>query len=295
MKSMKSLIREPLVHFLLIGAVLFGVFELSDKQETAEVEQITITSGQLEYLKASFQRKRQRPPTSAELQRLVESQVREEIFYREALALNMDKNDVVIRRRLNQKFEKFNSELSSIATPSEEQLKQFLATNAEKFVKESGAAFHQLFVDREKFGAGAEAEARRRLQQLQLGDQALADSQTDSRTLPQIFRLAPASEIARVFGDSFSTAVLTLPVDEWSGPIASTYGLHLVRVTDQVEERLPRLDEIRKKVELEWAAAKQAEFNSELYQQLRAKYAVVVEPLAEYPSTTDDLTIVSKE
>ncbi len=288
---MKSVIREPLVHFLLIGAVLFGIFELSGKQETAEVEQITITSGQLEYLKASFQRKRQRPPTPAELQLLVESQIREEIFYREALALNMDKNDVVIRRRLNQKFERFNSELSSIATPSEEQLKQFLATNAEKFVKESGAAFEQIFVDREKFGAGAETEARHRLQQLQLGDRTLADS----GTLPRVFRLAPESEIARVFGDSFSTAILKLPADEWSGPITSAYGLHLVRVTDHVEERLPRLDEIRKKVEWEWAAAKQAEFKSELYQQLRAKYTVVVEPLAEDLTTTDNLTIVSKE
>lgn len=275
---MKSLLREPLVHFLLIGAALFLVFELFDNPAGQQSSRIEITNGQVEYLRASFTRARQRQPTEQELQGLVDGYVREEIFYREALALGLDKNDSVIRRRLKQKLELMSDDIAGITLPSEEQLQEFLETHHESFWIEPKIAFRHVFLDIAQRGISVEDEAAELLAVLSKGEnKSDPDALGDSLMQPKEFNLLPLSEIAKLFGEPFSLELMNYKPGKWSGPVQSGYGLHLVLVNEQVAGRLPQLDEIRKTVEWEWTAANRKELKENIYNELRKKYTVVFE------------------
>jgi len=275
---MKSLLREPLVHFLLIGAALFIVFGLFNDPAGPGSERIVITPGQIDFLKANFTRTWQRPPTEKELQGLINSFVRDEIFYREALSLGLDRDDNVIRRRLKQKLEFMSDDLAEVATPSDEELRQFLQSHPESFRKEPQVAFRHIFLDITQRGKGAFAEADRVLAELADENNIPApDALGDPLMLPMAFDLTTVSEISRLFGRSFGPELLSVEPGKWTGPIRSGYGLHLILVTDKVDGRLPELDEIREVVEREWVAVRKKELKENIYSRLREKYSVVFE------------------
>jgi len=275
---MKSLLREPLIHFLLIGAALFLLFEVFDNPAGPQSSRIVITNGQIEYLKASFTRTRQHSPTKQELQGLIDGYVREEIFSREALALGLDKDDTVIRRRLRQKLELMSDDLAGITIPSDDQLQQFLETNSDKFKTEPQIAFRHVFLEIAQRGNSALDEAARLLAVLSdEANESNPDTLGDSLMLPKTFHLTRVSEIAKLFGESFSLDLINSKPGQWVGPVQSGYGLHLILVTEHVAGRLPRLDEIRKTVEWEWTAANRKALKENLYNKLREKYTVVFE------------------
>ncbi len=275
---LKSLIREPLLHFLFIGATLFLIFEVSDDPTGPQSSQIVITEGQIEFLKASYTRTRQRTPTKVELQGLIDGYVREEILYREAMALGLDKDDSVIRRRLRQKLELMSDDLAGIVIPTDEQLQQFLGTNADKFRIEPQIAFRHIFIDIAKRGISAEDEAARLLAILSKGgDNIDPDALGDRLMHPGSFNLIPVSQIAKLFGTSFSLGLINFTPGEWAGPIQSGYGLHLVQVIDHVAGRLPRQDEIRGTIEWEWTAAYRKELKENIYNEIRERYTIVFE------------------
>jgi len=275
---MKFLMREPLVHFLLIGAALFLLFELFDDPVGQQSSRIVITEGQIKFLKASYARTRQRTPTKVELQGLIDGHVREEILYREALALGLDKDDSVIRRRLRQKLELMSDDLAGIVIPTDGQLQQFLETNADKFRIEPQIAFRHVFLDIAQRGISADDEAVRLLALLSNeGDRSDPDALGDRLMQPKSFNLTPVSQIARLFGTSFSLELTNLPPGKWAGPVQSGYGLHLILVIEYVAGRLPRLDEIREAVEWEWTAAHRKELKENIYNELRERYTVVFE------------------
>jgi len=275
---MKSLWREPLLHFLLIGAALFLVFEVFDDPAGPQSSRIVITDGQVEYLKASFARTRQRPPTEQELAGLVDGYVREEIFYREALALGLDKDDAIIRRRLRQKLELMSDDLAGIATPSDDQLQQFLETHSDKFRTEPQIAFRHVFLDIANRGNAALDEAARLLLVLSdEGRESNIDTLGDRLMLPNTFHLTHVSEIVKLFGESFSRELINSPPGQWLGPVQSGYGLHLILITEHFPGRLPRLDEIRKTVEWEWTAVNRKELKENIYNRLSEKYTIVFE------------------
>lgn len=275
---MKFLMREPLVHFLLIGAALFLLFELFDDPAGQQSSRIVISEGQIKFLKASYTRTRQRTPTKVELQGLIDGHVREEILYREALALGLDKDDSVIRRRLRQKLELMSDNLAGIAVPTDGQLQQFLETNADQFRIEPQIAFHHVFIDIAKHGISADDEAARLLALLSNeGGRPDPDALGDRLMQPKSFNLTPVSQIARLFGTSFSLELVNFPPGKWAGPVQSGYGLHLILVIEHVAGRLPRLDEIREAVEWEWTAAHRKELKENIYNKLRDRYTVVFE------------------
>ena len=275
---MKSLLREPLVHFLFIGVALFLVFEVFDDPAGPQSSRIVITNGQVEYLKASFARTRQRPPTEQELQGLIDGYVREEIFYREALALGLEKDDPVIRRRLRQKLELMSDDLAGIIIPTDDQLQQFLETHPEIFRTEPRIAFRHVFLDIAQRGNAALDEAARLLAVLSdEGSESNPDTLGDRLMLPKTFHLTHVSEIAKLFGESFSIELNNITPDKWTGPVQSGYGLHLILVTEHVAGRLPRLDEIREAIEWEWAAAHRTELKENIYNELRGRYTIVFE------------------
>jgi len=272
-----KLLREPLVHFLLLGAVLFGVFALLGDRGSERTGHIVVTPGHLEHLTVSFTRTWQRPPTAPELAGLLEDYIRKEVLYREAVAMGLDRDDTIVCR-LRQKLEFLTEETAEMAVPSEEDLQTFLQQHPDAFRVEPRLAFQHVYLSRGRRGDAANAEARQLLAQLSTGDVATDTAALgDPFLLPHAFALSSHSEIARLFGDAFATQLQDLEPGRWAGPIESGYGLHLVFVRERVAGRVPALAEVRQAVQREWFAARRKAVNEQFYQRLRARYSVVVE------------------
>ena len=273
-----KLLREPLVHFLLLGAMLFGAFALLGERSSAPTGQIVVTPGHIEHLTVGFTRTRQRPPTAQELAGLIDDYIREEVLYREALAMGLDRDDTIVRRRLRQKLEFLTEEVAETAPPTEADLQVFLQQHPDAFRVEPRLAFQHIYLNRHRRGAAANAEAQQLLAQLSTGDTATDTAALgDPFLLPSEFALSSRSEIARLFGDAFATQLQDLVPGHWMGPIESGYGLHLVFVRERVDGRVPALAEVRQAVQREWLAARRKAVNEQFYQRLRARYTVVVE------------------
>jgi hypothetical protein len=275
---MKNLFKEPLVHFLFIGAGLFLLFGIFNNPAEPQSSRIVISTGQIDYLKANFTRTWQRSPTEQELQGLIDSYIREEIFYREALAMGLDRDDSVIRRRLKQKLEIMSDDLAGVAMPSDEDLRQFLSSHPESFRYEPQIAFRHIYLNTDQRGNSAMDEAVRLLDKLSTsGNKINPDMLGDSFILPKSFDLSSVSGIAGLFGERFSAEIMKIKPGHWAGPIMSGYGLHLVLVSQKIEGRLPELAEVREEVEREWFASHRKKLKEVLYKKLREKYTIVFE------------------
>jgi hypothetical protein len=274
MTKLRTLLREPLLHFLLIGALLFVVFGLKQGPATQSSNRIVVDAGQIEQLAAQFQRTWMRPPTPKELDGLIESLVRDEIYYREALALGLDKDDPVMRRRMRQKLEFIFEDLTA-ETPTEAQLSEYLQDNADYFRIEPRVTFQQLYLNPDD-RADPAGDARRLLTSLQ-DDGADPATAGDPSLLPFEMTLASTSEIARNFGREFAEELSRMPPGDWQGPVQSGLGTHVIRVLDREEGRLPDLAEVRPLVEREWLANRREELRDLSYNRLREGYEVVVE------------------
>lgn len=293
---MKSFLREPLVHFLLIGTALFLIFEIVNDPAGPQSSRIVITNGQIEYLKAGFAKTWQRQPSKKEFQELINGYVREEILYREALALGLDKNDTVVRRRMTQKLELMSDDIAGITVPSDEDLQKFLDTHQELFRIEPQVAFSQIYIDVAKRGISADAEAHRLLDILS-DTKSAPELETlgDSLMLPNSFDLVSVSKITKIFGEKFSLELIKSEKNKWVGPIQSGYGLHLILVTERIKERLPELEEIREVVEWEWSAAHKKSVRDNIYKKLREKYTIEFDEPTNGAGTTEKVSVVQTE
>ena len=279
-----KLLREPLVHFLILGAMLFGVFALLGERSSARTGQIVVTPGHIEHLTVSFTRTWQRPPTAPELAGLIEDYIREEVLYREAVAMGLDRDDTIVRRRLRQKLEFLTEETAETAPPADAELQTFLQQHADAFRVEPRLAFQHVYLSRDRRGDAIDTDARELLAQLTTGATTDTAALGDPFLLPHAFVLLSRNEITRLFGDAFATQLQHLEPGHWVGPIESAYGLHLVFIHERTDGRLPALDEVRQAVQREWLAARRKELNEQFYQHLRARYTVVV----EQPQAADD-------
>jgi hypothetical protein len=276
--AVKRLLKEPILHFLLLGTALFGVFALLGDRGSERTGHIVVTPGHIEHLTVSFTRTWQRPPTAQELAGLIEDYIREEVLYREALAMGLDRDDTIVRRRLRQKLEFLTEETAETASPSDAEIQAFLQHHPDAFRVEPRLAFRHVYLSRSRRGNATDTEARQLLMQLTTGDAATDTAALgDPFLLPPEFALSSRSEIARLFGDAFTQQLQHLEPGRWGGPIESGYGLHLVYVRERVDGRVPALAEVRQAVQREWFAARRKEVNEQFYQHLRARYTVVVE------------------
>ncbi len=283
--TLKSLLREPLLHFITIGAALFIGFQWSGGGNTGPgATRIALSVGQVEHLAAGYTKAWQRPPTEAELKGLVDDWVREEIAVREAMAAGLDRDDTVIRRRLRQKLEFLLEDSAEAAPPTEAELQAWLDAHADAFRIEPRVAFRQVYLSRERRGADAESDARALLSRLakvglraDLADLGDLGDLGDPTMLPPELALAAPRDIDRVFGAGFAQRVGSLAPGRWAGPIPSSYGLHLVRVLDRVEGAPATLAAVRPIVEREVLAERRQQQLATMYERLLAKYTVVVE------------------
>lgn len=275
----RRLLREPLTQFLLLGAGLFVLYTLVAVDAGARRDRIVVDGGQVTRLAQQFQRTWMRPPTQAELEGLIEDHVKEEILYREALALGLEKDDLVIRRRLRQKMEFLNEDIAAQGQPTDAQLQAFLEAHPEKFRIASRLSFRQVYMNLEKRGSDAPKQATALLARLNANgmDGMQAASLGDATMLPGELTNATMSEVARAFGRTFAIELEKATGEGWTGPIASSYGLHLVRVTAREPGRIPALPEVRALVEREWSAARRAEANQAFHAALRKRYEVSIE------------------
>jgi parvulin-like peptidyl-prolyl isomerase len=280
---MKKLIREPLVHFVLLGAALFGVYSVLNKNTAASREDIVVTTGQVENFAATFARVWQRPPTAEELKALIDQYVKEEILSREAVKLGLDQNDTVIRRRLQQKMEFIAEDFAAAREPTEAELADYLAKHPGQFAQEQRFTFRQVFLNPQKRGDQLDTDATTLLAKLKPeGAAADVSALGDSLLLPPEFTDEPHRAVASQFGPDFAVELTKLKTGEWSGPTPSGYGLHLVFITTRTEGRLTGLNEVREQVKCELMNARRLEANRKFIENLLARYRVTIQsPEAE--------------
>jgi hypothetical protein len=275
---MRTLLREPLVHFLILGAALFLVFDLGGNTDQPDERRIVVTAGQVEQLAAQFSRTWLRPPTPSELDGLVERYVRSEIFYREALAMGLGQDDPYVRNRLALKLEVLLDDLAAEAEPADAELARFLNDHVERFAEPARLSFRQVYLSPDRDPDPA-AEAQRLLELLR--DGADPDGLGDVSMLLPGLESATPEEIARQFGEDFAEALVGLQPGGWVGPVRSAFGTHLVRVSQRQPARQPALAEIRDAVLAEWRDQRRREAKEQAYQRLRERYEVVMEPSAQ--------------
>jgi hypothetical protein len=208
----KRILKEPLLHFLLLGAALFITYGLMSGPGSNDAPgKIVVTVGQVEHLAAGFARTWQRPPTDTELKGLIDDWVREEIATREALALGLDRDDTVIRRRLRQKLEFVSDDIAAQTEPTDADLNAYLQAHPESFRVEPRFTFSQVYLDPAKHGEHLARDAAQVLAQLkQAGGKADSSALGDSLLLEYTFQSTPTSEVAKQFGDEFAAKLAEL-------------------------------------------------------------------------------------
>jgi hypothetical protein len=272
-----ALPREPLFQFLVLGAALFGLFHLVDRKKADTPERIVISSVRIANLADGFARTWRRPPSKEELQGLVDDYIRDEVFYREGRAAGLDRDDVIIRRRVRQKME-FLAEDISAPEPGEEQLAAYLKANPERFRTEDRLTFHQVFLSATRRGRAIDDDSKQVANALDRADAAVDKTAIgDPFLLGEDFQAVSQSEVASIFGDNFAKRISVMEKGRWQGPISSSFGQHFVYISDRRSGNLLPLDAVREAVRREWSNARRLEAEQKLYGSLRERYEIVVE------------------
>ena len=268
-------LRDPLVHFLLVGAALFAFFMWRGEAGSDDPQRIVITGQQIRELREAAAVLQGREPTRAELEALLEPAIREEVYYREALALGLDVNDDEVRRRLVEKMQYLTEDIADPEPASEEELREFFANAPERFTIPALVTFDQVFFSPSARGESLDADAAAALEALRDG---AAPTELGDRTpLQDRFVDASRDRVEVLFGADFTAAAFALPPGDWSGPYRSDFGLHLIRVISRSDAREPEFDEVRAQAAEMFAADRRQRANAAAYAEMRERYDVVVE------------------
>jgi hypothetical protein len=271
-----SFLREPLLHFLVLGAALFGLFGLADSKDAEAPSKIVISAARITTLADQFSRTWGRPPTQHEIQGLVEDYVRDEIFYREGKMAGLDRDDFVIRRRVRQKME-FLADNQAGEEPNDEQLGSYLASNRQTFRKDDRLTFHQVFLSATRRGSALEADAKQIEEALAQPNVVDTAAIGDPFLLGENFRDVSESDVARTFGEKFATLLAGMETGRWQGPVPSSLGAHFIWIDERVAGGVPALDIIRQAVRREWLNARRVEADDKFYRTMRKRYTIEVE------------------
>ena len=269
-----KLLREPLLHFFVLGLLLFLLYGLVSDESAIEPDEIVLDQGRLAALEAGFEKTWRRSPTDDELQSLIDAWVREEVLYREGLSIGFDQNDPVIRRRVAQKMT-FVADGMVPESPTEQELEAWLSDNIASYEIPASYSLRQVYIDPQRHPDDLEAVLARTKTALQNGDDPALHG--DSSLLLSAVESASSLDVARIFGSEFVEGLAGVTVGEWSGPVQSGYGLHLVLVSDYVAARDPVLEEVRAAVERDVLSEKAKQINDAFYASLRQNYTVRIE------------------
>jgi peptidyl-prolyl cis-trans isomerase C len=277
---MRRLLREPLLHFFVLGALLFGVYGYANRGRggVEPSKQIQLTLDDLNQLMVVFQSQWRRPPTPDEFRRLVESRVQEEVLYREALAMGLDKDDEIVKRRMAQKMQFLAEDVAAAREPSSEELASWYAEHSDQFAQPERISFRHLYFSPDRRGARAQGDAAKALARLagEPEDSKLAGSLADPFMFQDYYRDRAPDYLGKEFGPQFALAVRKLTPGSWQGPVESGFGWHLVFVDTVVPGRVPAFEEVESDVKTAWLADQKARAWHEAYDEMRAKYTVLL-------------------
>ena len=270
---MRQLLSEPILHFLLLGILLFAGYRWrAPGDSTGRV--IVITQGVVDDLVIQHVAARGREPSATELNRLIESYVHDEIFYREGVKLGLDRDDLVVKRRVRQKIELIEEDAST-RTPTDADLSAYLAANPARFAQPAVLTFEQVFL-------GSSTNGPDIVRAVAITYEALRNGTDPKRLgtptlLPNSMIETPSDLVARDFGANFAAALETIPIGEWSGPIDSSFGAHYVRVSDRTPAVAPPLGAVRDQVVREWENDRRLRARADAYGRMRREYEVSIE------------------
>jgi parvulin-like peptidyl-prolyl isomerase len=288
---MLRLLREPLVHFFVIGAVLFGLYSLTQagRTATAPPKEIRLTQDELSQLVLMHESQWRRPPTVQELDRLVENKIQQEILYREALAMGLDKDDEIVKRRMAQKMQFLAEDVAAAREPTRAELEGWFEANRAMFAQPPRLGFRHLYFSPDRRGARARDDAAKALDALagQPLDAEIAGSLADRFMFQDYYRDRAPEYLGKEFGPRFALAVAELAPGSWQGPIESGYGWHLVFVDSVIPGHVPAFEEIEPDVRTAWLGEQKAEAWRKAYEELRASYTVLLPAPPETASTSD--------
>ena len=279
-----KLLREPLLHFMVIGAaiyLLYGVF--AETLPEADDKTIVVTAGELEWMQTSWQKRWNRPPTAAEFDGLVQQYIKETVLYREALTMGLNQHDQVIRRRLAQKLEFLAKDLVALTPPTEKELQSYFESHLDRYQEPTRYTFTQVFIDPDKRGDTTLEDAEVIKATLVAQGEAIEDAGAlgDDFMLQNYYPEKDQSEIQKHFGSGFAESLIELSTGQWHGPVLSGYGVHLVYVSNIIEPPAPVFAEVRERVVQDWTMDRSEELNEQFYANLRDRYTVVIEEPTE--------------
>jgi hypothetical protein len=277
------LLREPLIHFLGLAMVVFVAYRvLAPGAGGGDADRIVVTADKLQQIAERFTQVWKRPPLPQELKALIDDQVKEEIYVREALSLGLDKDDTVIRRRLRQKMELLGDAAADALAPTDAELGAYLSSHQQSFAVLPAVSFEQVFLSTQRHGSDAGQKAAAILASLTTEPDADPSTMGDASLLPVEVPLTDLHAISHMFGEDFADTVGKAKPGVWTGPIASGFGLHVVRVTQSRPGRIPTLGEVRDAVTREWTNERRKNLEADRLGDLLKKYDVVI----EYPPAT---------
>lgn len=276
-----GVLREPLVQFLLVGLALFGAWHAIRPADAARgaANRIVITEDDLKQVTLVWMSQGRPPPTEQQLQALIETKVREEVLYREALALGLDKDDAIVKRQLARKMEFVTEDLSKLEEPKPHDLRTWYEHHKERFALPPRASFRHLYFSPDRRGVRARADAEAAL--VRLAGQPI-DTQAAVSGDPFMFQSFYGDRslevVAKDFGPPFARALAGIAPGAWTGPIESGYGWHLVFVDALTPQRVPDFDDIEAEVKAAWIEDQREQTRARLYDAMRARYQVVLPP-----------------
>jgi len=279
-----KLLREPLLHFMFIGAViylLYGVF--AEPVPEADDKTIVVSAGEIEWMQTAWQKRWNRPPTATEFDGLIQQYIKETVLYREALTMGLNQHDQVIRRRLAQKLEFLARDLVALTPPTEEELQAYFDEHRDRYQEPARYTFTQVFIDPDKRGDATLDDAEAIKAKLVAQGDAIEDPGAlgDDFMLQNWYPEKDPIEIQKLFGSGFAESLLDLSPGQWHGPVLSGYGVHLVYVSNVSEPPAPVFAELRERVVQDWETERGEELNEKFYANLREQYTVVIEEPVE--------------
>jgi PPIC-type PPIASE domain len=272
--NLRRVLREPLLHFLLIGLALF-LYYGHVAPGNRDARRIVVGQAEVDDLVRQYQATWNRPPTPQELTGLVEAYVHDEILYREGQALGLDRDDAVIKRRVRQKMDVMSEEEIAHEAPTDADLSAYLQSRPDAFRLPAIVSFEQILVGTTEPSGELERKIVAARRALEGGATPATFGQPTM--LPARVNEAGLDDVAREFGEPFARQLLTAPLGHWSGPITSGFGAHLVRVSALKPAELPPLQVVRTAVAREWENDQRRRALDGNYRKLRLRYDVVIE------------------
>ncbi len=274
---MLKLLRDPFVQFLLAGAALYAVFALTAQENPDTLDrQITVDAPTLEWIYANFTKQFQRPPTPSEMSALVRTHIEHEVKYREALAIGLEDQDSIVQRRMVQKFDFLFGDAAAEMEPDDSTLQEWYEVHRNEYERPATISFTHHWFSPDVRNGRAEADAKSAAAILNAGEAV----QSDPFPFEKNFDRDRESDIRRIFGQEFETALFAAPLNTWVGPLKSGLGFHAVRVTARTENVLPPLADVRDFVLDDWRRAESTQVLERTVTELMNHYEVSVDEAA---------------